>query len=253
MPNVQWDYTELAHAYAGRPGYAPAAISEILARAGLRQGDRVCDVGAGTGHLTVELLARGMRVDAVEPNDAMREIGEERTRDVGATWFAATGEATGRPAGTYALVTFGSSFNVVERHAALSEAARILERPGWLACLWNHRDLDDPLQAEIEALIRSRVPDYRLGYRRDVEAPPELIETPLFAEPHRIEARVLHEVDPDTWVDAWRSHATLARQAGDETERIVREIGRLVDQAREGDALGVPYTTRGWVVRTTDV
>ncbi|HMJ03977.1 MAG TPA: methyltransferase domain-containing protein [Conexibacter sp.] len=226
-------------------------IDEIVSLAGATAGDRVCDVGAGTGHMSVHLVGHGLAVDAVEPNDAMRTVGRERLADAPVDWFEARAEETGRPDGAYPLVTFGSSFNVVERGPALAEVARILERPGWVALLWNHRDLDDPLQAEIEAAIASRIPGYDYGDRRrdpsrDVEA------SGLFHAPRPLEATVRHEVDADDWVEGWRSHATLARQAGDQLERIVDEIGARVAQAQVGRRLAVPYTTRCWVAEVKE-
>ena len=253
MSNAQqlsWDYTELARAYAGRPPYARDVVAQIVAAAGLSEGDRVCDLGAGTGHLTVELLAAGLVVDAVEPNAAMRERGRARTDGAEVAWYEATAEDTGRPQGAYGLVTFGSSFNVVQRDRALAEVARLLRRPGWVACLWNHRDLDDPLQHAIEELIRRRVPGYEVGYRRKDDVARDLAASPLFGAPRALEGAVRHEVDADEWVDAWRSHATLARQAGDDLEAIVQEIAALVDEARDGTSLTVPYTTRAWVAET---
>jgi ubiquinone/menaquinone biosynthesis C-methylase UbiE len=248
--HLSWDYTKLARAYAGRPPYAAAVIDEIVATAGLHEGDRVCDLGAGTGHLTVELLAAGLVVDAVEPNAAMRERGRARTDGAPVTWWEATAEDTGRPSGAYALATFGSSFNVVDRDTALAEVARILRRPGWVACLWNHRDLDDPLQRAIEDLIRARVPGYDTGYRRKDDVARDLATSPLFGAPCALRGGVRHEVDADEWVDAWRSHATLARQAGDDLEAVVQDIAALVDEARDGATLTVPYTTRAWVAQT---
>lgn len=40
---TEWDYTNLAEAYLHRPGYAPSAISELLAIAGVQAGDDGCD------------------------------------------------------------------------------------------------------------------------------------------------------------------------------------------------------------------
>ncbi len=246
MKSLLWDYTSLAHAYAGRPPYADAVIDDLMSLAGVTAGDRVCDIGAGTGHLSVHLVGHGLEVDAVEPNDAMRGVGRERLADAPVDWFEARGEDTGRPSGAYPLVTFGSSFNVVDQQQALAEAARLLERPGWVAMLWNHRDIDgDRLQTAIEAAIESRIPGYDYGYRRsdpsgDVEA------SGLFHAPRYLEATVRRDVDADEWVEAWRSHATLQRQAGDQFERIVDEIGALVAQAQEGQRIAVPYTTRCW-------
>lgn len=251
MKSLTWDYTSLAHAYAGRPRYAEAVIDELIAISGVEPGDRVCDVGAGTGHMSVHLLEHGLAVDAVEPNDAMRGVGRERFGDAPIAWFEARGEDTGRPGGAYPLVTFGSSFNVVEPGAALAEVARILQRPGWVAMLWNHRDLDDPLQAAIEAAIGSRIPAYDYGARRR-DPSGDIAASGLFEAPRHLVGGVEQEVDADEWVEAWHSHATLARQAGDQLDRIIDEIGSLVAQAQSGGRLTVPYTTRCWVAQVRE-
>lgn len=246
MKSLSWDYTSLAHTYRGRPPYAETVIDQIVALAGTEPGDRVCDIGAGTGHLSVHLVARGLTVDAVEPNDAMREVGSERLQDAPVTWFEAQAEETGRPTGAYPLVTFGSSFNVVRTGDALAEVARILRRPGLVAMMWNHRDLEDPLQTEIETMIGSRIPGYDYGTRR-ADPTDDVAASGLFGAARRLEATVDHEVDADDWVEAWSSHATLQRQAGDRFEPIIDEIGALVAQAQVGGRITVPYTTRCWV------
>ncbi len=245
---VEWDYTHLAEAYLKRPGYAPAVIDTILARAGAERGARACDIGAGTAHLTLPLLQRGLVVDAVEPNDAMRALGCRRTIGVGAvSWHDGTGESTGMASASYALVTFGSSFNVCDRSAALVETARLLGRGGWFACLWNHRDLADPLQAEIEALIRARVPGYALGARREDQTA-VIAASGLFGPAEVVAGTIVHSLSAAEWSEAWRSHATLARQAGDQHPAIVAAIEKLLAE-RGGEHVDVSYTTRAWIAR----
>jgi SAM-dependent methyltransferase len=248
VANLKWDYTALAAAYVMRPDYAADAIDALCALTGARPGHLVCDVGAGVGHLTLPLLDRGLTVDAVEPNDAMREIGRGRTADrTGVAWFDGTGEATGRPAGRYDLVTFGSSFNVTDRSLAMVETARIGKPGAWFACMWNHRNLDDPFQAEVEAMIHALVPGYDYGTRREDQT--AVIEgSGLFGPVERIEGRILHTVPAADWVRAWESHATLQRQAGDRLPAVLAAIGDFV--ANRGlTAVVVPYTTRIWAAR----
>lgn len=245
---TQWNYTELAKAYVNRPNYAKAAIDRIVETAGVSKGAYVCDVGAGVAHLTIPLLERGLIVDALEPNDAMRALGRQRTSGFdGIRWFAAVGEETGMADHSYQLVTFGSSFNVTDRPAALRETARIAKPRGWFTCLWNHRDLDDPLQAKVEDIIRAHIPGYDYGSRREDQTD-TIRASGLFDEPISFEAPTIHRLPAAIWLDAWRSHATLARQAGETFPAIIEAIDAFLKQGGQTE-IDVPYTTRVWVAR----
>lgn len=240
-----WDYTELAAHYDRRADYAESAIDEVVARTSPDRRLPVADIGAGTGKLTKLLIARGFAVHAVEPNDAMRRIGIANTEGRDVRWINGSGEHTGLPDHAYDLAVFGSSFNVMDRPRALSEVHRILRPGAWFACMWNHRDLQDAVQARIEAIIRARIPDYEYGSRRDDQT--AIIQASgLFEEPILIEKSVVHTTAVDDYVDAWRSHATLRRQAGGAFDQIVR----LIAESLAGSSIvAVPYTTRVWCAR----
>ena len=246
---TEWNYTALAPAYLKRPDYADSAIDQLVEISGVRAGDPVCDIGAGVGHLTRMLCGRDLRVVAVEPNDAMRELGTEHTPD-NVTWHEGTGEDTGQRDHRFKLVTFGSSFNVTDRQATLKEVRRILVSRGWFACMWNHRDLTDPLQAQIEDLIREEIPGYGYGTRREDQT--SVIEqSGIFGPVQTIEGTVSHTQPIEEVVEAWRSHATLERQAGDRFHAIVDQI----QQHLEGlgtDSIQTPYTTRIWAAQVRE-
>ncbi|WP_165072020.1 class I SAM-dependent methyltransferase [Desulfovibrio sp. ZJ200] len=245
---TEWDYTQLADAYLKRPDYAPSALQELFQIAGLQPGDNVCDIGAGVAHLTLPLAAFGCRVDAVEPNDAMRANGQRRTAHLPAVfWSEGTGEATGRPSGLYDFVTFGSSFNACDRSKALSETHRLLKPGKYFACLWNHRDLDDPIQKRIEEIIKMSIPSYSYGTRREDQT--EVIAASgLFDAARQVEGRILWEQDIADTVQAWRSHATLHRQAGDHFGAIIENISDYLNSLGR-ESITIPYTTRAWIAR----
>ena len=245
---TEWDYTELADAYLKRPDYAQSAIDKMLETAGVEKGDAVCDVGAGAAHLTIKLAEYGLKVCAVEPNDAMRANGIKRTAQFqNVSWHVGVGEHTGMEDNVFGLVTFGSSFNVCDRQLALKEGARILKLNGWFACMWNHRDLEDPLQQEIEAVLKKHIKDYSYGTRREDQTI-VIEESGLFGEVIYLEGTVVHEITAKNFIEGWKSHGTVYRQSLEKFNLINEEIRKLVESVGT-ENIKVPYTTRIWMAQ----
>jgi ubiquinone/menaquinone biosynthesis C-methylase UbiE len=245
---TNWDYSNLADAYLKRPEYSEEALNQMLAIAEVKQQARICDVGAGVAHLTIPLAKRGFKVDAVEPNDAMRANGTKRTSAMSnVSWFEGTGEETGMKDHTYSMVTFGSSFNVCDRAKALLETKRILQPNGWFACMWNHRDLNDPIQKEIENIIKKHIPEYDYGTRREDQV--EVInKSGLFKDVKKITGQVEHSQTIKDVYEAWLSHATLERQAGDKFKSICDSIHEYL-KSLNVESIKIPYTTNIWVAQ----
>lgn len=245
---TEWDYTDLAEAYLKRPDYAQSAIDKMLETAGVKKGDTACDIGAGAAHLTLKLAEYGLHICAVEPNDAMRENGIRKTEQYkNVRWFEGVGEHTGMANNQFDLVTFGSSFNVCNRQEALLESRRILKENGWFACMWNHRDLNDPLQKEIEDILKDQIADYRYGTRREDQT--EIINrSGLFGQVIYVEGTVLHDILAEDFIEGWKSHGTVQRQSKDKFALINQEIRRAVE-AKGKEYIKVPYTTRIWMAK----
>jgi len=245
---TEWDYTSLADAYLKRPDYADAAIDAMLSIAGAEKGDKFCDVGAGVAHLTLMLAARSLDVVAVEPNDAMRANGIKRTEKfTNVRWHEGTGEATGQAIQAFDMVTFGSSFNVCDRQQALREAAHILKPHGWFSCMWNHRQLDDPIQSKIEAIIKTHVSGYGYGSRREDQTA-VINVSGLFGPVVHLDSRVMHEQTIEECVEAWRSHATLERQAGASFHNVIAEIDSYL-RTLGTSTIQIPYSTNIWIAQ----
>lgn len=245
---TEWDYTELATAYLKRPDYAMEAIDKLVSITGVKNGSMVCDVGAGAAHLTKLLAEKGFNIRAVEPNDAMRANGIKNTAKYSnVEWFEGVGEYTGQPADAFDLVTFGSSFSVTDRQKALAETKRILKPGGWFACMWNHRDLSDPLQAKIEAVIKHYVPDYSYGIRREDQTD-VIMESNMFDSIQSFSGKVIHKVPVEDVIEGWRSHGTVHRQAKERFDKIIEEIA-VVIKAEKADFITIPYATNVWCAK----
>jgi SAM-dependent methyltransferase len=249
---LEWDYTALADAYLYRPSYSDSLIDEVLGYTKLVETDRIADIGAGTGNLTGLLLERGFRVNAVEPNDAMRIHGMARTVKFGdlVTWSNGVAEFTKLPRGIFGMVTFGSSFNVTNRSAALAESFDLLQSGGWLMCCWNHRDMTDAKQQCVQDIIQHLLPKYSPGTRSEDQTQ-VILESGLFEKPRHLSSRVNHRLKLADWLEAWRSHATLIQQAGDRFDEIIREIAGVFAEDKAA-LIEVPYITEAWLARRKD-
>jgi ubiquinone/menaquinone biosynthesis C-methylase UbiE len=243
LPRVRWDYTEHASHYDKRADYSSDVIKDLLKVIGCAPSRPVADIGAGTGKLTKELLKHGLTVSSVEPNDAMRTIGIRNTKGKSVSWSVGTGESTGLPTSSVYAAFFGSSFNVVDQRLALSEVSRILVPSGWFACMWNHRDLDDPIQHRIESIIKSSITTYSYGLRREDPTSVINISGDFFAA-KSIEGKFVWEMSKSDVIVAWKSHATLKRQAASDLafDSIIEDIANYLDTLPE--MIEVPYTTR---------
>jgi ubiquinone/menaquinone biosynthesis C-methylase UbiE len=242
MTTVKWNYTDRAEHYDKRADYSQQAVETLLQKIGAVPSKLVADIGAGTGKLTKLLGLYGLTVRAVEPNDAMMAMGVKNTEGMAVTWTKGTGEQTGLPESSVHAAFFGFSFNVVDQQATLSEVARILVPDGYFACMWNHRDLNDPLQKKIEETIQQTIPNYNYGSRRE-DPTATINDSRLFGQVSYLEQQFKVEMPSNLFFEGWKSHATLERQAGTKFASVLERIQKLLARY---EVIDIPYSTRIW-------
>jgi ubiquinone/menaquinone biosynthesis C-methylase UbiE len=145
-----------------RPGY-PSGVRDILrAECSLKSGHAVADIGSGTGFLSEIFLKNGNRVFGVEPNEAMRQAGEEYLASYdGFNSVDGSAESTTLDDSSVDFVTTGQAFHWFDQNASRKEFARVLKPAGWVVVIWNERLTDaTPFLRDYEALLRKFGTDY---------------------------------------------------------------------------------------------
>jgi SAM-dependent methyltransferase len=130
-------FNEIAVAYdRNRPTYPDALIDQACEVAGCGPGDRVLEIGCGTGQLTRSLLARGLRVTALEPGDKLIRVAEENLRYAGAVEFVhARLEDAQLPGESYEAVFSASAIHWVDPDVGWWKIADALAPDGTLALI----------------------------------------------------------------------------------------------------------------------
>ena len=153
-------FNEVAVEYdRNRPAYPDALVDQACEVAGITDGDRVLEIGCGTGQLTRSLLARGLRVTALEPGDQLILLAEENLKDAGDVEFIhARLEDMRLPRESYETVFSASAIHWVDPDLSWQKIAEALAPNGTLALLQyfglkEQRSVDDQ-EALLSALRR---------------------------------------------------------------------------------------------------
>ena len=125
-----------------RPHYPDGVLDFLRSQSHLSAAHTVADIGSGTGFLAELFLKNGNQVFGVEPNQEMREAGEEYL----ATYprfssINGSAEATTLPDSCADFVTVGQAFHWFKPEPTRGEFTRILRPDGWVAIVWNDRTL----------------------------------------------------------------------------------------------------------------
>lgn len=118
-----------------RPDYARDAVRWALE---LAPGGRVLDLAAGTGKLTRLLVALGMNVIAVEPDEAM--LAELRSNLPAVRSLSGQAEDIPLPNSSVDAVVAGQAMHWFDMERAGPEMARVLVPDGVIGALWNFDD-----------------------------------------------------------------------------------------------------------------
>lgn len=125
-------FGEVAEEYdRWRPSYPFAAVDWLAPAAPAH----VADVGAGSGKLTGHLLAGGLTVEAVEPDDRMLAV-LARNHPAARCHH---GDSTRIPVDDASLdaVLVADAWHWIDPVATVPEVRRVLRPGGWLGLVWN--------------------------------------------------------------------------------------------------------------------
>lgn len=153
-----------------RPVCPPRLFDDLICLAGLAPGDRVAEIGCGTGQATVPLAERGLAVTAVELGANLAAVARRRLAGFPQTRVLTTSFETWEPDDVPfdAVVAF-SSLHWIDPHLRYAKPAALLKPGGAMVvagCQWARPADAGPFWVDVQE-------DYRaVGYEGDPPPPP---------------------------------------------------------------------------------
>jgi SAM-dependent methyltransferase len=159
-----------------RPTYPDELLDQACRVANIGSGDHVLEVGCGSGQLTRDLVARGLRVTALEPGKNLIALARQNLKGAGAVEFVnARFEDASLPSEKFQAVFSASAFHWVDPKISWQKAADVLVPSGTLV-LVQYCGLEEPRskrdQEALLAALRKVAPDIANNWPvyRDLDA-----------------------------------------------------------------------------------
>lgn len=159
-----------------RPTYPDELVDQACRIAGIGDGDQVLEIGCGTGQLTRSLVARGLRVTALEPGANLVALARQNLEGAGTVEFVnARFEDAPCPREHFRAVFSASALHWVDPEVSWRKIADVLVPGGTLALLSylgleEQRTKDD--QEAVLGGLRKVAPDIAANWPayRDLDA-----------------------------------------------------------------------------------
>ena len=145
-----------------RPSYPQSFIDYLFSDVGVTMDSVIADIGSGTGILTRQLLEKGNRVYAVEPNTDMRMMAEENLKAYpGFTSVNGTAEHTPLAGNSIDFITVAQAFHWFDRVDFKKECQRILTAGGKVILIWNNKDEHSEQVQKLCEIHRAYCPNFQ--------------------------------------------------------------------------------------------
>jgi SAM-dependent methyltransferase len=249
-------FGEVAEQYdRARPSYPDALVDAVVAYAGLRDGDRVLEVGCGTGKATVPFAARDFRVLALEPDPDMAAIASRNCSHLGVTIENASFEEWHAAPGSFEVLMSAQAWHWIEPETRLGKAHDLLVPGGALALFWNRSEWpDSPLSRAIDEVYQRVVP--ALAARTPGRSPQdrgrracidELDASPLFGDLELHEHPWTTSYDTKGYLELLDTQSDHRLLDPEPRARLFEGIADAIET--EGGKLPAPYVADLYVAR----
>lgn len=228
-----------------RAGFPESFFDHVLQMGVGLPGQRLVDVGTGTGTLARGFASRGCKVTGIDPDarmlSAARKLGAES--NISVRYIQATAENTQLEDSSADVVTAGQCWHWFDRPLATQEALRILTRGGKLVIAhFDWLPLSGNMVEATERLIEAHNPEWNLGGGRGIHG--EWLPALGNAGLQSIET-FSYDVDvpytPAAWRGRIRASAGVAALSPEAVQTFDADLAEILADRYPAETLDVPH------------
>ncbi|MDM7921724.1 MAG: class I SAM-dependent methyltransferase, partial [Pyrinomonadaceae bacterium] len=226
-----------------RPGYPPEVVELFRDEMNLTPASVMADVGSGTGLSAKIFLENGNMVYGVEPNAAMRAAAEEFLAAFpNFVSIDGTSEATMLGEASIDIVIAAQAFHWFRPEETHREFKRILKTGGYVALIWNERQLDSTeFLREYEKLLLKYARDYEQVRHEKIN---EDVLSAFFQVPfRRATFPNVQDFDFEGLKGRMLSSSYMPSETDDDFQPMVKELEILFAKHNESGRIKVFYDT----------
>jgi SAM-dependent methyltransferase len=253
---VQIDFGKTAQDYGHYRAGFPPAFFERMATFGIGvAGQRVLDLGTGTGTLARGFALRGRQVTGLDPSTSLTEEAKRLDQEahVSVQYVRATAEQTGLPDASFDVVSAGQCWHWFDRPKAAQEVRRLLVPNGRLVIA--HFDwipLPGNVVEATEQLIEQHNPEWTMSGGRGMYS--RWLRDVAIGGFHDIETFSFDTFVPyshEAWRGRIRASAGIAASlSSEQVTRFDSALQTLLHERFPADPLAVHHRVFAVVCRT---
>lgn len=232
-----------------RTSYPQEFIEYLYSEIGVTEKSVVADVGSGTGILTKQLLEKGSRVYAVEPNSDMRKVAESKLTGFGNfVSVNRTAENTTLIPTTIDYVTVAQAFHWFNQENFKKECQRILKTKGKVILVWNNRDSESEVVKENVIINKKYCPTFKGFSGGNGDMINESVLSEFFDGPYitKVFDHPLY-FDEQGFIGRNLSASYALSETDSNYRAYLSELKNLFEKYKNGDTLLMPNYARCYI------
>ena len=226
---------------AARPKYNDKLFDFFENTLNIPRGAVFADIGSGTGIFSEQLLHRGYRVFAVEPNADMRKKAEEKlSKHPNFTSINGEDGNMNLPDNTADCITAAQAFHWFDQAAFKKECLRVLNLNGKVIIIYNSRDINAECTKALANLHSEYSPDFH-GFSNGIGD--EKCQSFFAGKCSIFRADNSQTYTKDTYINRVLSSSYALKPEDSRYEEYINKIGGLFDKFSVSGRLTVPVYT----------